>query len=482
MRRVVLAGSTAFVLLALGGYATADVLDVAPGILTRDVPAPTPTPSGTATPPDPADLPSAAPSTGQLLTATGEDAPAPTAAGLERAVLGASPDKDVVRGLGVSIRDGVTGEQLYGREATRPRVPASTAKILAAFAVADTLDLDARIPTAVVAAPGSSDLVLVARGDMFLAPGPSDPDAVVGRAGLADLADDVATALRASGRTEVTLRLDLSFAPGPLVPPTWNPNDVRDGDAGPVAMTGLATRQALIGKPAPARPEAPVADTVAALLRTRGVTVRVRPATTWSAPAPADAEELGVVESATYGELVDHALDVSDDTLAESLVRQAAAVAGEPTAGRTANGDFVRSRLEAGAVPVTGMVLLDASGLSPGQAVAPATVSAVIARAATGEDEPLRRLLVGLPVAGLDGTLTNRFTEKATRDVLGVPRAKTGTLKAGSALSGTTVTADGRPLVFAVQVDGFPRTYDGTLRARLALDRIVAALTRCGCR
>lgn len=481
MRRVILAGSTALVLVAVGGYATADVLDVAPGILTRDLPTPTPTPSGPAPTPAPADLPTPA-AAGDLLTDSGPDAPVPTRDGLERAVLGASEDRDLRDGLGVSVRDGITGEELYGRQADRPRVPASTAKVLAALAVADTLDLDTRIPTAVVAPEGSSALVLVARGDMFLAPGRGDPDAVVGRAGLADLADDVAATLRASGRTEVTLRLDLSFAPGPLVPPTWNPNDVRDGFAGRVAMTGLATRQARVGAPAPTRPEVPVAQALVERLAARGVTARLRPTETWTAPAPEGAEELGVVESATIGELFDHALDASDNALAESLVRQAAATAGEPTSGRTANGDFVRARLEADAIPTDGLVLRDASGLSPGQRVAPRTMSAVLARAATGEDGPLRRLLVGLPVSGLDGTMTNRFGEPATDDVVGVPRAKSGTLKAGSALAGTTVTADGRPLLFAVQVDGFPRTYDGTLRARSALDRIVAALTRCGCR
>ncbi len=90
----------------------------------------------------------------------------------------------------------------------RPRVPASTQKLMAALAVADGLDLDQRMTTAVVAAPGSADLVLVVGGDTLLAPGAGDLDAVAGRAGLADLAAQVAASLAPSGRTTVRLRLD----------------------------------------------------------------------------------------------------------------------------------------------------------------------------------------------------------------------------------------------------------------------------------
>ncbi|MBM6405553.1 D-alanyl-D-alanine carboxypeptidase [Phycicoccus sp. CSK15P-2] len=481
MRRVMAAGAAAAVVLAVGGYATADVLDVAPGILTRDRPVtvPTPTVSGT---PRPVVLPTPQPSGSGLLAATGEDAPVPTEEGLARAVAEASDAAELEGGLGLSVRDGVTGEEVYGADAARARVPASTAKLLTASAVADTLDLDARIPTTVVAIPGSSDLVLVARGDMLLAPGAGNPTAVAGHAGLADLAAQVAAAVTVAGTDAVTLRLDLSFAPGPRVPPTWNPNDVRDGFAGPVVMTGLATRRAEAGRPAPAKPEVAVAKTFAAALDERGVTATLAPERTWTRPAPEDAEELGSVESATFGELLSLALDESDNSLTESLARQAAATAGRPTAGAGAVAAFVRARLEADAVPTDGMVLKDASGLSPGQKVSPSTLSAVLARAVGGDSRQLREVLARLPVSGLSGTLRNRFTEKATDDVLGVPRAKTGTLRAGSSLAGTTVTADGRPLTFVVQVDGFPETYDGTLRARAALDRIVAALTRCGCR
>ena len=101
---------------------------------------------------------------------------------------------------------------------------------------------------------------------------------------------------------------------------------------------------------------------------------------------------------------------------------------------------------------------------------------------ADAREDELTEVVSGLPVSGLSGTMKRRFGAAATEDVAGVPRAKTGTLRAGSALAGTTVDADGRPLTFAVLVDEFPASYGGTLRARAALDRIVAVLTRCGCR
>jgi D-alanyl-D-alanine carboxypeptidase/D-alanyl-D-alanine-endopeptidase (penicillin-binding protein 4) len=474
------AGTAAVALLAVGAYATADVLDVVPGILTRDRPVvvPTPTVSGA---PAPVLLPSPGP-TSTALADAGAAAPVPTARGLLAAVNEAATDRELAGHLGLSVRDGVTGEELLGVRSTQPRVPASTAKLLASVAVTDTLDLGARIPTTVVAPAGSTDLVLVVRGDMFLSPTTGDPDAVEGRAGLGDLAAQVAAALRPTGRTSVRLRLDLSFAPGPRIPATWVANDVRDGFAGPVAMTGLTTQQARPLRPAPASPETSVARTLVTRLAEKGVQAALAPATTWRTPAPAGAEALGSVESATFGELLGHALAASDNTLAESLVRQAAATAGAPTAAAGSEAAFIRDRLEADAIPVPGLVLKDASGLSPGQAVAPVTLSAVLARAVQGDAGPLRSVVARLPVSGLEGTVRGRFTEKATADVLGVPRAKTGTLRQGSSLAGTTTTADGRPLLFVVQVDGFAQTYDGTLRARAALDRIVAALTRCGCR
>ena len=218
-------------------------------------------------------------------------------------------------------------------------------------------------------------------------------------------------------------------------------------------------------------------------LKARGVSATLLPERTWSTAAPTDAQVLGSVESATYAEVLDFALDHSENALTENLTRQAAFAAGRSTTRQGDNARFIRERLTADGVPTAGLVITDACGLSPGQQASAATLSGVLRLAATGAvARAARASSPGLPVAGLSGTLTGRFQAKATQDVVGVPRAKTGTLRAGSSLAGTTVDADGRPLTYVLLVDGFPRTYAGTLRARAALDRIVAALTRCGCR
>ncbi|HVN13721.1 MAG TPA: D-alanyl-D-alanine carboxypeptidase/D-alanyl-D-alanine-endopeptidase, partial [Kineosporiaceae bacterium] len=195
------------------------------------------------------------------------------------------------------------------------------------------------------------------------------------------------------------------------------------------------------------------------------------------AKAPDGGAELARGESATIGDLVEHALTDSDNTIAEALARVVAV-----TAGRQATfadgGVAVLDRVDLLGVPVAGAHLSGGSGLGSGNQVSADTLARLLVLAASPAHPELRPLLTGLPVAGASGTLSDRFSATRERVGLGLVRAKTGTLTGVSSLAGTVVDADGRQLGFVLLA---PRVAS-TLAARTALDAAASALAACGCR
>ena len=479
MRRALLLGLALIVLLL--GYATLDVFDIVPGVLTRAGPAPAPTPVLSPTAPGPTSplLGSATAGPAEPLAPLDPHAPAPTAAGLAATLRPLLADPALGSEVGLSVRDGVTGAELYSIRATTPLRPASTLKLLSTAAIWTSLSPSATMTTSAVAGSGPGQVVLVAGGDTMLARGAGSPTAVEGHAGLGDLAGQVANRLREAGQTRATVSLDLTYDAGPRYPATWHMADVRAGYTQGVAMVGLAGERPSPGRPSPARPEVEVAKAFVAALQSHGIAARLAASGAYAAHAPAGSEVLGEVRSASYLSVLTLALDESDDALLENIARQAAVAAGRPStfAGVTS---FVLSRLSTLGIDTTGLTLLDASGLSSGNRVTVRALTQVLALAASGTDPALEASVAGLPVSGLTGTLSDRFGSAATRAVAGIPRAKTGTLTGTSAVAGTTVDTDGRLLLYAVIADQVPPT--GTDAARAALDRLVTGLTGCGCR
>lgn len=480
MRRAVVAGVTCLLVGGMG-YAAADVVDIVPGILTYDgAPVDPPTPTGSATSsPVWAALP-----TPQAPVASPDASPSaptpPTTAALIATLAPILKDPWLGPSVGVSVRDGLTGRELYAVQPAVPRAPASTLKLLSTLAITQNLDLDARMSTKVVTGDAPGEIVLVAGGDTLLGAGASDPSLVEGRAGLATLADQVAQALTDRSVGPVTLRVDATYAAGPRYPALWKKEDIAAGYTQSVSMLDLVSQRAAAGRPAPAVPEAGVAAAFAKALTAKGHATKVMPLAGHGTAAPAGATELGSVESATFGEHLAVALLHSDNALTENLVRQAMVVAGQSPAAPLAPPQFVVKQLAAAGVPTAGLKLLDVSGLSPGQAVTTTALADVLTLATTDQLPELRRAIADLPVAGLSGSLADRYHSTDTKAVAGIPRAKTGTLSGISSLAGTTVDADGRLLSFVVMADKVPLP-SGTLGARKVLDRFVTALTECGC-
>jgi D-alanyl-D-alanine carboxypeptidase/D-alanyl-D-alanine-endopeptidase (penicillin-binding protein 4) len=464
-------------LVLVACYVLLDIHDIVPGILTQapqpDPPSATPTPTAS---PRPTIAQPRAAAAGMPLAASGEAQPVPTTAGLQAATAAALADPALAGALGLTVRDAATQTHLLDVKANDPLLPASSLKLLSAAAIDATFPDRATLTTKVVQGGAPNQVVLVAGGDTLLNPGAGDGNAVAGRAGLADLVSRTAEALRTKGVNAVTVSLDLSYAPGPLLAPTWNPGFRASGITGAVATIGLSSDRATPGHAGPADPTASVGNAFVAGLKAKGVNASLVAAST----APAGAATLASVTSAPVLDQLALALDESDNALTESLARQAAFLKGmSPGFAETAG--FVRATLKDLGVDLNGVTTVDASGLSRENAIPVRVLGDVLALGTSDKLGGLRETLRDLPVAGLTGTLAERFTEGDTHTAAGVAKAKTGTLTGVNALAGTVVTADGRLLTFAALANGTGPA-SGTTAARAALDRFVAVLAACGCR
>ena len=135
---------------------------------------------------------------------------------------------------------------------------------------------------------------------------------------------------------------------------------------------------------------------------------------------------------------------VSQNLHAELLLRLLGAVKGK-TADVAGGLEVVRSFVSLAGITPEDVALYDGSGLSRRTLVSPHAVVKLLQYIA---QQPWgASFQQALPIAGIDGSLTERLTEPATR---GRVRAKTGTLGHVNALSGYAQTASGRWVVFSI--------------------------------
>jgi D-alanyl-D-alanine carboxypeptidase/D-alanyl-D-alanine-endopeptidase (penicillin-binding protein 4) len=403
------------------------------------------------------------------------NAPTPSAAGLTAALAGptANPALGTLTG---TVVDPATGTTLWDKNSTSPLTPASAGKLLTMTAALLSLDPQFRFTTTVVAGPDPGTVILVGGGDPTLSSLPDGKESVY--PGAAHLDDLVAQVRKATGGSVQKVLLDTSRYVGDPMAPGWENSDIAGGSVAPITPIMLDGGRSRPTVSEPARTATPDTDAAKEFARRLGADPNAVAKTT----APAGAKVLGSVQSPPLTDMVDNLLQISDNVLAEAIGREVAKQAGaeESFAG---GANSVLNILRNNNFDLTGVTMVDGSGLSTQDRVTARLLSSIMAVAAgpDGGGDPrvakLRPLLNGLPVAGGSGTLSDRYNDAASSAGRGWVRAKTGTLDGVNTLAGVVQDADGKVLAFALMSNG-----SQIEQGRAALDVVAAALRGCGCR
>jgi serine-type D-Ala-D-Ala carboxypeptidase/endopeptidase (penicillin-binding protein 4) len=379
-----------------------------------------------------------------------------------------------VKGMGASYSGSVlelgTGKVLYAHNANRGYIPASTMKLLTSTAALSILGPDHTFKTSVVSAK-RGQIILVGGGDPYLARKASAE--YPKRATINGLARTTASRLKHDKIKRVSLGYDPSLFKGPAWNPRW-PAFYGDSvsrtsalwvDEGPIGFGSPGMRHRDPAKHA--------ATAFADALSKQGITVTA----TKRAQAPKSAPVVAKVSSMPLERIVEHLIMVSDNDAAEVIYRQAAVGAGKPGSIAEAN-KVVHAELSKLGIWGAGMTINDGSGLAR-QTKVPADSMVKMLRVAADQQHPeLRAVITGLSVAGVEGSLKRRYFDDQSMTARGVVRAKTGTLNKVRSLAGVVRTADGSLLAFAFLINNPKNEY----AAMVWLDRVTAAISRCGCR
>lgn len=343
----------------------------------------------------------------------------------------------------LEVRDGAN--VVLSHNPTSSLIPASNMKLLTAAAALDLLGPDTRLGTRFVTDGAPTDGAVV-RGNLYMVGG-GDPLLTTdtynarlpnGRQPVTDI-DDVADQIAATGITQITGAVvgDGTRYDAVRTTPSWPDRYFTQGQVAPLSALLVDDGWRTAGGPAD-DPDVHAAAVLTELLEARGIEVGSPAA---AGVAPAGAAVLAEVPSLTIAELVAEMLRFSDNTTAELLVKEIGAQKG--AAGSTAAGlDVLRTWANESGLPIEGVSFDDASGLSDSdRATCPFLASLL---SAGGPDGTVAN---GLATPGDPGTLDDRLTGADLADRV---RAKTGTLRFATALSGWLTTRPSTPLAFSI--------------------------------
>jgi D-alanyl-D-alanine carboxypeptidase/D-alanyl-D-alanine-endopeptidase (penicillin-binding protein 4) len=180
--------------------------------------------------------------------------------------------------------------------------------------------------------------------------------------------------------------------------------------------------------------------------------------------SPVSPNEIATLQSPPFSVIAAQTLKPSQNLYTELILRTLGKVSPPPTPATTSNLpqtsdelglEVVRSFLKTVGLRPEALVLDDGSGLSRNDMItAEASVQLLTFMSKHRYATVFRD---ALPIAGVDGTLRNRFKGTPAENNL---RAKTGSLSSAASLGGYMTTAGGEKLAFSIMVNNYPRDFD----------------------
>jgi serine-type D-Ala-D-Ala carboxypeptidase/endopeptidase (penicillin-binding protein 4) len=373
------------------------------------------------------------------------------------------------RGTSMSIWDDTRHRWVYLQNGQVVLEPASNMKLTTAVAALGRMGAATRLQTRVFMNGTRTGSTL--NGSLFLVGG-GDPSFSAADyssrrfRGASGLVNDLAAAVKAAGISRVTGRVfgDESKFDRLRTAPFWRP--IYWMDCPPITALSVNQGWTRFGSVYSYNNQALRAATVFRYhLIARGVRVDGAAGTAWR---PGTATQVAAEDSPPMYRLVMQMNVPSDNFHAEVLNKDVAVARG--LKGTTANGRYVaRNYLTSLGVDMTGSRLYDGSGLSYGNRISSRQILGLLL--ASSRQSYAWWLKGSLPLAGVSGTLRDRMTSGPAH---ANARAKTGTLRDASALSGYVTTANGHRVMFSMIMNHGP--YLNITAARGLQDRIVQTI------
>ena len=170
-------------------------------------------------------------------------------------------------------------------------------------------------------------------------------------------------------------------------------------------------------------------------------------------------------------EILDWTMLWSDNLLAERLARLSARVAGYPMNDKGVDSVF-RKLLNHLQIDDSKLIVADGSGLSKQNRVTAQLMGEYLYK--IRKEEKFSHLYFTLPIAGVSGTLQDRFTLTAPSAV-GLVHAKTGTLNGTASLAGYVQSND-REYIFVTIADDIAPGNTALNKARAAIDKVLGRI------